>query len=305
MDCRDASSSNDGIHCVFVGPDRKFYQYQLNYATTEDIPVVKQWTYLLYRDYQADDIQIGDQYIIIKAHSLDDNDNTVLVYRRQDLSTNPGGGFLWGAFNGTEYLDVEWDKVQVQLSEFSNGDKFYIQRREDTGANVYDIGNLKVTINDANWAKQQGNCIQFDKAENTNCVPVGEVWYRKLPNHPGPAEKHDQDNYNLLRIFAWIIAGLILIGIIALLWRMLTASAKPGIGRGASEAEYYEGVSAERGGRVVQEEVTTVERGSTRRGLTQYEDVEEVQFSDNGVSQEEMYGDYSSMPYRESKVIYG
>jgi hypothetical protein len=258
----------------------------------------------MYKDYQADDIQIGAQYIIIKSHSLDDNDHTVLVYRRQDLTGNPGKGYLWGAFNGTEYLDVEWDKVQVQIGDFNTGNKFYVQRREDTGADVYDIGTLRINMNNADWDRQSQNCIQFDKAENTRCVPVGDVWYRNVPNHPGAPEKHNPDNNNIFKILGWVLAGLILLGILALIFKLLTASAKPGLA-GGSEAEYYEGGNVNRGTRVVEEETTTVQRGSTRRGLTQYEDVEEVQYSDNGVSQEEMYGDYSSMPYRESKIVYG
>lgn len=257
----------------------------------------------MYKDYQADKIQIGSQYIVMKAHSLDDNDHTVLVYKRQDLTTKPGKGFLWGAFNGTEYADVEWDKVQVEMGEFSQGHKFFVQRREDTGADVYDISTLRVNILSGEWDRVKTNCIQFDGAENSKCVPVSDVWYRSVPNHPGPPEKHDPDNFNWLKIMGWILAGLILLGVIALVVKLMTASPKPGYSS-ASEAEYYENGTANRGTRVVEEETTTV-RGSTRRGLTQYEDVQEIQYSDNAVSQEEIYGDYSSMPYRESKVIYG
>lgn len=120
MDCADTNGqgSNNGIHCVFIGPDRNFYHYEINHSTAADIPVINKWTYMLYKDYEADDIQIGNEYIIIKAHSLDDNDNTVLVYRRQDLTARPGEGFMWGAFNGTEYADVDWENVRVEKSEF-------------------------------------------------------------------------------------------------------------------------------------------------------------------------------------------
>lgn len=304
MDCHNSAGSNNGIHCVFVGPDRLFYHYEINHVAAVDIPVVKKWAYKMYKDYQADDIQIGSQYIIMKAHSLDDNDHTVLTYRRQDLGSRPGEGFLWGAFNGTEYADVEWDKVQVQMAEWSGGHKFYVQKREDTGADIYDIGNLRVNVLNGDWERGQTNCIQFDRSENSKCVPVGDVWYREVPNHPGPPEKYDPDNYKLWRILGWIAAGLILLAVLAIVIKLLTASAKPGMGKGA-QSEYYENGAQSRGTRVVEEETTTV-RGSTQRGLTQYEDVQEVQYSNNNaVSQEEMYGDYSSMPYRESKIVYG
>jgi hypothetical protein len=304
MDCAD-STSNNAVHCVFVGPDRRFYHYEINHGTTADIPVVNKWVYNMYKDYRADHIQIGSQYIIMKAHSMDDNDHTVLTYKRQDLANRPGQGYLWGAFNGTEYADVEWDKVQVQMGEWGQGHKFYIQRREDVGADIYDIGTLRVNQVSDNWQRGKDNCIQFDKAENTKCVPVSDIWYRNVPNHPGKAEVHDPDNFNLLRILGWVLAGLILIGIIAIIFKLLTASPKPGFAKGSgAEAEYYENGTNRGTTRVVEEE--TVVRGSTRRGLTQYEDVQEVQYSDNAIaSQEEMYGDYASMPYRESKVVYG
>lgn len=170
---------------------------------------------------------------------------------------------------------------------------------------MYDIGNLRVTQNSNNWEEGSGNCINFDKSENSRCVPVGEVWYREVPNQTGTPEVHDPDtDFSFLSIIGWVIAGLILLGIICLLVKLLTASAKPGMGSGA-QADYYENGGTSRGVRQIEEEQTTIQRGSTRRGLTQYEDVEEVQYSNNGVSQEEMYGDYSSMPYRESKVVYG
>ena len=306
MDCAD-SNSNNAVHCVFVGPDRMFYHYEMNYGTLQDIPVVKKYAYRLYKDYQADHIQIGSEYIIMKAHSLDDNDKTVLVYRRQDLAARPGQGFMYGAFNGTEYADIEWNKVQVQLSEWGNGHKFYIQGREDTGADVYDIGTLRANVVNGDWSRGETNCIQFDRAVNTKCVPIGDVWYRNVPNHPGPEEKYNNDNFKLWYILGWVAAGLILLGVAALVIWLLTKSAKPGYGGKSSgnEAQYYENGNESKGTRVVQEEVTT-RRASTRRGLTQYEDVEQIQYSNNNsVSQEEMYGDYSSMPYRTSQVVYG
>jgi hypothetical protein len=258
MDCTD-SVSNNAIHCVFVGPDRLFFHYELNYGTGTDIPSVKKYTYNMYKDYTADDILIGSNYIVMKAHSLDDNDKTVLTYRRQDLASRPGQGFLWGAFNGTEYADIEWSKVQVQMSDWANGNKFYVQAREDAGADVYDIGNLRVNIVDGNWQKGETNCINFDRSENSKCVPVGDIWYRTVPNHPGPEEVHDPDNYSIMQIIGWILAGLVLLGLIALLVMYLTASPKPGYAKGA-EAQYYENGSNTRG-RVIQEEVTTVRNG--------------------------------------------
>lgn len=242
------------------------------------------------------DIKLGSNYIVIKAKSLDDNDNTVLTYRRQDLGTKPGQGFMWGAFNGTEYADIEWDKAQVEHTEWGNGHKFYVQAREDPGADIYDIGNLRATVNNDDWQRGQTNCIQFDRSLNSKCVPIGDVWYRNVPNHPGPEEKHNPDNYNVWRILGWIAAALVVLGALALIFMLLRASPKPGVV--AQEGEYYDNVPQKRG-RVV-EEVTT-----SRRGLNQYEDVERVQYSDNGASQEELYGDYSSMPYRQSQVIYG
>ena len=127
MDCAN-SNSNNAVHCIFIGPDRLFYQYEINYGTVADIPVVRKWVYRLYKDYEAKDIKLGSMYIVIKASSLDDNDNTVLTYKRQDLTTKPGMGFMWGAFNWTKYADIEWDKAQVEhTDEFGNGHKFYVQ----------------------------------------------------------------------------------------------------------------------------------------------------------------------------------
>jgi hypothetical protein len=302
MDCAN-SNSNNAVHCIFIGPDRLFYQYEINYGTVADIPVVRKWVYRLYKDYEAKDIKLGSMYIVIKASSLDDNDNTVLTYKRQDLTSKPGMGFMWGAFNGTKYADIEWDKAQVEHTEWGNGHKFYVQQREDVGADIYDISNLKATVVSDDWQKGKSNCIQFDRAENSKCVPVEDIWYRNVPNHPGPEEKHNPDNFNLWRILGWIAAGLIVLGAIALIIMLLKASPKPGMVKG-QEAEYYDNVPNQRGNRVV-EEVTT-ERASTRRGLNQYEDIERVQYSDNNAaSQEELYGDYSSMPYRQSQIIYG
>jgi hypothetical protein len=119
MDCYN-SVSNDGVHCIFIGPDRLFYQYKINYGTLADQAVVSKWVYRLYKDYEAMDIKLGSKYIVIKAKSLDDNDNTVLTYKRQDLASSPGQGFMWGAFNGTEYADIEWDKAQVEHTEWGN-----------------------------------------------------------------------------------------------------------------------------------------------------------------------------------------
>lgn len=242
VDCTD-SGSNNAIHCVFVGPDRLFFHYEFNYGAGTDIASVKKYTYRMYKDYKADDILIGSSYIVMKAHSLDDNDKTVLTYRRMDLTSRPGHGFLWGSFRGTEYADVEWQKVQVQMSDWQNGNKIYVQTREDVGADVYDIANLRVNVVDGNWQRGETNCIHFDRSVNSKCVPIGDIWYRVVPNHPGPAEKQESDRSGLLEILGWILAGLVLAGLVVLLVAYLTASPKPGYAKGA-QAQYYENTSA-------------------------------------------------------------
>lgn len=248
----------------------------------------------------------------MKAESLDAPDRSVLVYKRQDLSTKPGFGYMWGAINGslpnppydnapnTNYMDSDWPKVKVQLGEFNGGHKILVQRREDTGADIWNIGDLIVNFASADWHLQKKNCIRFDGAENTECVKIPKVWYRNVPNQPGPPPVSNPDNWRWLRILAWILGSLILLGALAYLIYLFTASQKPGLGR--SQSDYY---ATKRGGKRVVEE-TVVERGSrsTTRGLN-YEDVEEIQYeSGPGLSQEEVYGDYSSMPYRESTVVY-
>lgn len=288
MDCTNSeiASSDNGVHCVFVGPDRRFFHYMMNYSTLTSVNATQtKWTYLMYKDYEAMDVQIGSRYIIMKARSRDLQDNTILTYLRQD-GNKGGNGFLYSGLNGTTngFNKWEWTKTKVQLAEFGGSHRIFVQRKEDTKARVYLIGQLRITLSNNDWTKQNANCIHFNHAENTKCVPVGDVWYRDIPNQPGPPEKKiefDSGDF-FLKVFLWIAAAVVLIAALALVYVFWSASPKPGYKAAKQDMMYESRAPRER----VVEEVVEYRGGrSSARGLNYQDPID--------VSQEQMYGDYA------------
>lgn len=288
MDCTDNEivNTDNGVHCVFVGPDRRFFHYMMNYSSLSTVNASSsKWQYWMFRDYEAMDVKIGSRYIIMKARSRDWQDNTILTYLRRDGNIG-GQGFLYSGLNGTThgFNKWEWTKTKVELAEFGGSHRIFVQRKEDTHARVFLIGNLRITLSSNDWWKQNENCIRFIGAENTRCYKVNEVWYRDIPNQPGPPEKtptfSTQDFW--FKVLLWVLAALVFLAVVGYLLSLLSASVKPGYGSGKSEQVVYE--SRPRG-RVVEETVEYREGRSSARGLN-YE-------VNHDVSQEQMYGDYA------------
>lgn len=289
MDCTNSeiANSDDGVHCVFVGPDRRFYHYMLNHSTlSTPTATSSKWTYNMFRDYEAMDVKIGSQYIIMKAKSRDWNDNTVLTYLRKDKG---GDGFLYSGLNGTTngFNKWDWGKSQVELAEFGGAHRIFVQRKQDTHQRSYLIENLRMTMNNNDWHKQKDNCIHFTGAENTKCVPVSDIWYRDIPNHPGPAPaavKYSNGNY-WLKVLLWVLAALLLLGVIGLVVAMLAASPKPGYKMAKQNDIVYQEDRRPRQ-RVVEETVEYRGGRSSARNLN---------YTDRALdrSQEQLYGDFA------------
>lgn len=291
MDCTDSevANSDNGIHCVFVGPDRRFFHYTMNHSSLSTANAASnKWMYHMFRDYEPLDVKIGSRYIVMKAKSRDWNDNTVLTYLRRDKG---GDGFLYGGINGTTtgFNKWDWGKSQVELAEFGGAHRVFAQRKQDTHLRSYLIDNLRMTMTSNDWHLQKDNCIHYVGAEDTKCVPVNDIWYRDIPNQPGPppAGVKTPNRWNWLKILLWVLAALILLAVVGLVLALLAASPKPGYKMAKQQDVVYEEERRPRQQRVVEETVEYRGGRSSARNLN---------YSvDRGLdrSQEEIYGDFA------------
>lgn len=248
VDCdSESSNTNNNISCVIVGGDRKMIQYSFTPGGNTTINPLNKYVYQMYKDYEPMDIQIGSQYIIMKSESFDNKDKSVLVYKRQDVQ-DPGNGFLFGGVNGTiaGWDRWDWKNTKVQLAEYGGSHRIFLQHNEAKNAEIYEIGPLRISLNNANWHLQKENCILFDGSENSKCVPVQDIWYRNIPNQPGPPEKQPTfSNFDFwFKVLMWILAILVLLAVLLYLLSLFRASWKPGYskvsGNNEKQYDYYE-----------------------------------------------------------------
>lgn len=145
------------------------------------------------------------------------------------------------------------------------------------------IGQLRITLSSNDWWKQKDNCIKFIAAENTRCVPVSDIWYRDIPNQPGPPEKTPEFKTGdfWFKVFLWALAALVLLAAAGLVLTFLMAGPKPGYKAAKEEVVYDTRAPRER---VIEE---TVEYRGGRSSAR------ELNYRDVDVSQEAMYGDYA------------
>jgi len=231
----------------------------------------------MYKDYEPEDIKIGSEYIIIKARSRDHDENTVLTYQRVDKG---GFGYLYSGLNGTKHRfnDQDWKRTRVELAEYGGAHKIYTQRREDTKAKIFAIDKLRVTHSSTNNILLQKNCLRFIGAERTECLNVTNQFVDNIPNQNGAVppkiEFSRRDFY--IKLLLWILAALILLGVLAYIFMLLKASPKPG---GYSTTQT---TTTRPRGRVVEERVYD---SSTNRHLEFEDDIHLDR------SQEDIYGD--------------
>lgn len=256
------------------------FHYTFTPNGNSTINPLKRFIYQLYKDYEPLDLQMGSRYIILKSESLDFKDKSVLVYKRQDVQ-DPGIGFLYGGVNGTVagWDRWDWKNTRVQLAEYGGTHKIFLQHNEAINAEIYEIGPLRISLNTASWQNQKLNCILFDGSENSKCVPVQDVWYRDIPNQPGPPEKKIEFKSDFwLKFLLWVLLGLVILGALAYLFLLFQASPKPGYKKVGGEKRDF--VYEER-----EEYYDDYENGgSTHRGF--------VGRNDMYHGQEELYGDY-------------
>jgi hypothetical protein len=282
-DCTDneIANENKNITCVFIGYDRYFYQYTFDYSAANFGAVVnpKRYEYYMYKDYEPEDIDIGSQYIVIKARSKDNAENSILTYKRVDKG---GFGYLYSGLNGTQHRfnDQDWKNTRVELAEYGSGHKIFVQRREDTRARIFAIDSLRVTNTGTDQRLLEQNCIRFIGSDHTTkCLNMSTSVARTIPNQNGVVPKPPRFSRASfwLKVFLSILAALIMLGAIAYVLALLRASPKPGVYSSSKT------VSRPTRGRVVEERV--YRDSSTNRHLDySYDDAFDA-------SQEHVYGD--------------
>ncbi len=189
------------ITCVFTGPDRTFIQADIgSYIDTATKPAVTNIkTYLMYKDYRPEAVLVDSKYITLPSTSFENNENSVLMYRRQD---NGGDQWLKGALNGDKYGLNSYYLPKTQFAIAENGGTHLLMTTYGQAKSVraFPLADPTLDLSSTNMDMINQACIKITGASNVGCIGLGNVLYRVTPNQLNGGHKFADTD---LRISFW------------------------------------------------------------------------------------------------------